>query len=766
MTSRIFSNALAALALLLAALGPASAQGIDPDELLPVEEAFALTARLAAPDRIELRWEIAEGYYLYRHRLSVRDAQGFTPGELTLPAGKQYTDEFFGDVETYRGELIASLPITVAPGATEAVFQIGSQGCADIGVCYPPQRETVRLALSPIASAVAADPAPARKPDAAQALLQALGAAPGQGLPAQGTAPDGSSVALPLPPEQAFGFEAIADSPGALLLRFTPAPGYYLYRDRSSFAIEGSNLRLGAPAWPQATSHFDDHFGDAAVYFDAVEVPLTVARLAAGPAQTARLTATFQGCQTDGICYPPMTRAIDVALPAATAADIGPAVAAPQSGAELAEDSRLAAALGGPDTAWTLLMFFGFGLLLAFTPCVFPMVPILSGIIAGAGDITTRRAFTLSLVYVLAMALVFTLAGVVAGLLGANLAAAFQQPWILTAFALLFVALAFSMFGFYELQLPTSWQTKLAELSNKQSGGSLVGVAIMGVLSALIVGPCVAPPLAAAVLFISQSRDPILGGLALFSLALGMGAPLLLFGTAVGRWLPRAGAWMDAVKAVFGVTFLGLAIWMLDRFLDPVWIMAMVGALLVGCAVYLGALERIEPGASGWKRLWKALGLILLLAGAAQLIGAMAGGRDLFQPLKGVFGGGAAVEAKLNFARIKSIDDLEAAIAAANAAGKPVMFDFYADWCVACKEMEKYTFTKPEVHAALADFVLIKADVTANDDIDQALMKQFGIIGPPATLWFGLDGVEQRGLRLIGFENATKFVDRVSKVRR
>jgi thiol:disulfide interchange protein DsbD len=276
----------------------------------------------------------------------------------------------------------------------------------------------------------------------------------------------------------------------------------------------------------------------------------------------------------------------------------------------------------------------------------------------------------------------------------------------------------------------------------------------------------VAPPLAAAVLYISQSRDPILGGLALFSLALGMGAPLLLFGTAAGRWLPRAGAWMDAVKAVFGVTFLGLAIWMLDRFLDPVWIMVMVGALLVGCAVYLRALEPIEPGASGWKRLWKALGLVLLLAGAAQLIGAMAGGRDLFQPLKGVFGGGAVVEAKLDFVKIKSIDDLEAAIAAANAAGKPVMFDFYADWCVSCKEMEKYTFTKPEVHAALADFVLLKADVTANDDIDQALMKHFGIIGPPATLWFGLDGVEQRGLRLIGFENAPKFVDRVGKVRR
>lgn len=766
MISRFNPGALAALLFFaVPALAPVSAQGIDPDDLLPVEQAFALTATATAPDAIELRWRIAEGYYLYRHRFAVRDARGVVAGELKLPPGKAYHDEFFGDVETYRGQLLASLPITPEPGATEAVFEVRSQGCADIGVCYPPQKQTVRVALAGVAAT-----APPAINDPARTLLQALGGKPALD-PVQGIGPDGSAVDLPLPPEEAFGFEAIADSASSLLLRFTPAPGYYLYRDRSGFRIDGQSLALGVPAWPAATSHFDEHFGAVQVYFDEVEVPLPMVRQAAGPAQTARLTAIFQGCQEDGICYPPMTRVIEVLLPAATAADLGtaaaaPTLAAPADDADLAEDSRLAAALAGPDRVWTLLMFFGFGVLLAFTPCVFPMIPILSGIIAGAGNVTGRRAFTLSLVYVLAMALVFTLAGVVAGLLGANLAAAFQQPWILTAFALLFVALAFSMFGFYELQLPSSWQTRLAELSNKQSGGSLIGVVIMGVLSALIVGPCVAPPLAAAVLYISQSRDPVLGGLALFALAMGMGAPLLAFGTAAGKLLPRAGAWMDAVKAVFGVTFLGLAIWMLDRFLDPVWIMSLTGLLLVSCAVYLGALERIEPGASGWRRLWKALGLALLLAGSAQLIGAMAGGRDLFQPLKGVFGGGAAAEAKLNFAKIKSVDDLDAAIAAASAAGRPVLFDFYADWCVSCKEMEKYTFTKPEVQAALAGFVLLKADVTANDDIDQALMRRYGIIGPPATLFFGLDGAEQRGLRLIGFENAGKFVERVGKVRR
>jgi thiol:disulfide interchange protein DsbD len=320
------------------------------------------------------------------------------------------------------------------------------------------------------------------------------------------------------------------------------------------------------------------------------------------------------------------------------------------------------------------------------------------------------------------------------------------------------------MFGFYELQLPARLQSRLAAWSNRQDGGSLFGVAIMGVLSALIVGPCVAPPLAAAVLYIAQHRDPLLGGLALFALALGMGAPLLAFGTAAGRWMPRAGAWMDAVKAVFGVLFLGLAIWMLERFLDPFWILLMTGAVLIGSGVYLGALDRLSEASSGWRRLWKSLGLVLLLLGVMQLVGALGGGRDVLQPLRGVFGNGSrAGAAALAFQPIKSSADLDAAIAAAN--GRPVLFDFYADWCVACKEMEKYTFAAPEVQATLKDFVLLKADVTANDAVDQALMRRFSIIGPPATLFFGPDGREQRELRLIGFESADDFVIRLQRGR-
>jgi thiol:disulfide interchange protein DsbD len=406
-------------------------------------------------------------------------------------------------------------------------------------------------------------------------------------------------------------------------------------------------------------------------------------------------------------------------------------------------------------------------LLLAFTPCVFPMIPILSGIIAGSGEnVTTRRAFVLSVVYVLATCVVFTIAGVVAGLAGANLQAAFQKPWILWSFAILFVLLSLSMFGFYELQLPSAMQTKIADISNRQKGGSLIGVAIMGLLSALIVGPCVAPPLAAAVLYISQTRDPVFGGLALFVLSLGMGAPLVVFGTAAGKFLPRAGAWMDAVKAVFGVLFLGLAIWMLSRILDGLWIMLMSGVLLVASAVYLGALERLPEGASGWRRLWKALGIVLLIAGAAELLGAAAGGRDVTQPLAGIIAGGGKESGanELPFRTIKSVADLDREIASAKEAGKPAMLDFYADWCVSCKEMEKFTFSQPAVQQALSGFVLLKADVTANDDLDQALLKRFSLFGPPATIFFS-SGEEKRALRLIGFEKSEAFVTRAGKVR-
>jgi thiol:disulfide interchange protein DsbD len=364
------------------------------------------------------------------------------------------------------------------------------------------------------------------------------------------------------------------------------------------------------------------------------------------------------------------------------------------------------------------------------------------------------------------MALTYTVAGVLAGLFGANLQAAFQNPWILWAFALIFVALALSMFGFYELQLPSGLQSRIAELSNRQEGGTLIGVAVMGLLSALIVGPCVAPPLAGALIFIGQTGDALLGGAALFALSLGMGVPLIAIGTSAGKLLPRAGAWMDAVKAVFGVALLGVALVLLERILPATIAMLLWGTLSICSAVYMGALTQLPAGASGWTRLWKGLGVALLIYGALMLTGAAAGGKDTLQPLRGLVGGGSgsgSAAAHADFKRIKSVADLDRELAAAG--GRPVMLDFYADWCASCKEMERYTFSDPAVQAEMGRFVLLQADVTANDATDQALLQgRFGLPGPPAMLFFDPSGAELKGRRLVGFKPAAEFAEHLRRI--
>ena len=434
----------------------------------------------------------------------------------------------------------------------------------------------------------------------------------------------------------------------------------------------------------------------------------------------------------------------------------------------MAEQDRIAGLIGSSALWLVLLTFFGFGLLLTFTPCVLPMIPILSSIIVGQGDkVTTGRAFVLSLIYVLAMASTYAVAGVLVGLSGENVQAWFQNPWVLGAFAALFVALSLSMFGFYELQMPAFVQEKLATISNRQRGGTYTGVAVMGLLSALIVGPCVTAPLVGALIYIAQTGDAVMGGAALLSLGLGMGVPLLLVGTSAGKLLPRAGAWMDSVKAVFGVMILGLAIWMLERVLPLAITMALWAVLLIASAIYMGALEPLREGVSGWRRLWKALGLVMLLYGSLMLIGAAGGGTSLLYPLKGMIGvpgGGATATApahEIEFRQVKGIEGLERVLAEASAQQRPVMLDFYADWCISCKEMEAFTFSDERVQAALAPAILVQTDVTDNDELDKALLKRFGLFGPPAILFFGDDGVERRNFRVVGFMKAEPFAEKV-----
>ncbi len=391
------------------------------------------------------------------------------------------------------------------------------------------------------------------------------------------------------------------------------------------------------------------------------------------------------------------------------------------------------------------------------------MIPILSGIIAGqGGNMTPRKGFMLSLVYVLAMAVTYTIAGMVVGLFSVNLSTTLQQPVWLIAFAAIFVALALSMFGFYELQLPASLQSKLTELSNRQKGGNYVGVAIMGLLSALIVGPCLAPPLAGALIFISQTGDALLGGGALFAMGIGMGTPLLLIGASAGKVLPRAGAWMDAVKGVFGVLMLGVALTMLERlvptYLPEMTIMIAWGLLLIASGVYMGALEPLGVDTSGWFKLWKALGVAALIYGLAFLVGAAAGSKDTLQPLRGMFAGGVAGQAEHPlFKRIKTVADLDRELAIAKAAGKPVMLDFYADWCVYCKDMERKTFPDPTVAALMSEMVLLQADVTVQNDADKALQARARIPAPPAMLFWDENGNELNNYRLLGFKGPKEF---------
>lgn len=826
--SRLLNPSLTGLLLLLISLAgsPAWAE----EEFLTPEQAFPLVAEAAGPDQVVLNWSVAAGYYLYRNKFRFRSlTTGIRPGEADIPPGESRHDEFFGEVKILRGAIEVWLPIERSPDSGERLdLEVSSQGCADAGFCYPPHRQTLAIALTPQAvvpdasaakrTFVAGDPTaagntsaagetsalPANSPTALPTTSPASSPAassPSAASPSSSKAGIAQSLGLGqgaggddqrlLPAEEAFRLAIEPLAPDRLRLRWTIAPGTFLYRDKLALKLEDpAGATLGEVNWPEAelvanAVRPDGSLGDVHLYREDLEVEVPIAGLPAAAvtqAQAIALTASFQGCADIGVCYPPQRTRIELSIPAtqSDAVQVGapqaspsvivsPAPApAPASAVSLepprSEQDRIAATLASGSLWATLGLFFGFGLLLALTPCVFPMIPILSGIIAGHGPgISTRKAFWMSLTYVLAMSLTYALAGLLAGLGGANLQAAFQDPWILSFFALVFVALALSMFGFYDLQLPSGLQTRIAAFSQRQQGGHLIGVAIMGALSALIVGPCVAPPLAGALIFISQTGDALLGFAALFALGLGMGAPLLAIGTSAGKLLPRAGVWMEAVKAVFGVALLGVAILLLERILPPAVSLLLWGGLLICSAIYLGAITHLPPDASGWRKLWQGLGLVMLVYGALMLVGAAAGGKDTLQPLRGLnlglgTGGPAGAPQGVQFKAIKGPAGLERELAAARTVNHPVLLDFYADWCVSCKEMERYTFSDPAVAAEMARFVLLKADVTANDEEDQALMQgRFGIPGPPAMLFFDGQGQERRDRRIVGFMPSAEF---------
>jgi thiol:disulfide interchange protein DsbD len=641
----------------LVLLAPAHAD----DDFLPPEQAFRLSARMLDPHTAEVSYAIADGYYMYRERFKFA-ASGVKLGEPQVPPGKvKFDDTFNKEVETYHHAVAIRIPVQ---GDGPFTLNVTGQGCADKGLCYPPQDASVRLVAGAGGGAGQSGPqmsSPPGQPGAGPfGASPAAGSAPAFTLPGQSTQSVATEPAVGKPPGAgAATGSAIAPAPDA--------------------AAPASNVSSAAPAGPTVPG-------------------------ASAPSELSGIAALLQG-------------------------------------------GRLLAII----PAFILL-----GLGLAFTPCVLPMVPILSSIIVGDGAQAGRaRGFVLSLSYSLGMAIVYTLLGVAAGLLGEGLAAALQNPWVLGAFALLIAAMSLSMFGVFQLQVPAALQTRLADASGRQASGKLAGVFAMGAISALIVGPCVAAPLAGALVYISQTRDVLIGGAALFAMAVGMSVPLLLVGLSAGSLLPRAGMWMESVKRFFGVLMLAMALWMVAPVLSGLLQMLLWAALLLGYGFYL-------LRTTGKPRHWAAmaLGAACAVLGATQLVGLASGARDPLAPLAR-FTGGAPVQ-QLAFTRIKTVEQLDAALAATN--GRTAMLDFYADWCVSCKEMEKLTFVDPQVRARLADTVLLQVDVTANDGADRAMLKRFGLFGPPGIILFDRAGREIADGRVIGYQDSGKFLASLSKL--
>jgi len=710
------------------------AAGAGEVRFLKAEEAYRLEAT-ADSSAVAVTYHVQDGYYLYRNRFGFgTETSGITLQGAEFPKGLTHSDEYFGEQEIFRGTFTVHVPYRRTDAAVTILeLLVRLQGCADAGLCYPPQARRVTVALP--ASESTAPPSGSKA--SSSGLLNRL------------VKPSATSPSEFLPADAAFQ-PSVQTQDGSLVIRVAIAEGYYLYRDRFHLSVE-SPSNLDQPIWPTGEVHHDDYFGDQTVFRGELNftVPYT------GP-RPQHLKLTYQGCADAGLCYTPQTKQLNVQEGPSNQTLSSPTVAMPSAGAEQDKLAQLVR-----NGRWWVVFgaFWFFGLLLAFTPCVLPMVPILAGIIAGDGPQTSPgRSFALSLAYVGGMAITYTSVGVAFAAAGAQAQAIFQQPWILILFAALFVALALAMFGFYELALPSALQTRFANVSGRIQGGRYVSTAILGALSSLIVTACVAPPLVATFIVIGQAGAIGRGALALGSLSLGMGTPLLLVGASAGRLLPKSGPWMETIKALFGVVFLGVAVWMLDRLVSPQ--ITMVGwALVAGAAAVVFHRVGRKAGVRSWPR-W----IARLLAGAYAailLLSALSGGTDPLRPIRGTRFGRPVAHA-LAFRRIKTVADLDTVLAQARAEGKPTLLDFSADWCVSCKEMDAKTFNVPRVQTALSHFLVIRADVTANDPEDQALLRRFGIFGPPTTAFFNADGTERREFRLVGFVEADQFLQHLT----
>ncbi len=747
------------------------------DEPLAPDKAFQFSAQAKDANTVIGTWTIADGYYLYQNKFQfVSDTDGITLGQPDIPAGKKKTDEFFGEVETHRHQVQIQIPVERgSDGANTLSLTAKSQGCADMGICYPPYQTTVKVSL----------PAPSSAAPAAKAAGDAVNEVKQLGNDL-GLAQNDSEF---LPPDQAFALSSESKD-GNLVAHWKIADGYYLYKDKIQFRLKDASqgVSLGTPKLPDGQIKDDEFFGRLTVFHD--DFSATVPVESGNAAQPVAVDVTYQGCSEKGLCYPPQTHTIrytpgagggtasgSTGEPGAAAA--GSArnqAAATPTRSEPAASKAKPPALDAKTVILTLLGAFGVGFLLTFTPCVLPMIPILSSIIVGqAGEQTSAvRGGVLSIVYVLGTAVTWTAAGILAGQAGDQLQAYFQNPWAIGTFAAILVLLALSMFGFYEIQMPSSIQSKLQERSQKVQGGTVVGVFIMGVLSAAIVGACVSPLLISVLGLAVSLGDPVLGGATMFFMALGTGVVLIAIGFGAGFLMPRAGAWMDTVKHVFGVLLLGVAVYLLG-ILPQVPVLYLWAVLLIVTGVFMGATQSVSESANGWLVLWKGVGTVLVIWGVLALLGAFAGNRDILRPIqfesqavamRSATGAEttAAAHGEL-FRRVETVAQLDQALAQAKAAGKPVMVDFYADWCTECQRMEKGTFTNPNVRQYMEQhFTALQVDVTDNDETDRAVKQRLNVFGPPALLFFDAAGQPMKSMNFYGYKPADEFLGHLQRV--
>ena len=788
---------------------------------LPVEEAFASELSNVNADEVQISFDIAEGYYLYQKKMSfASDDPSVVLGEPVFAEPLIHEDEYFGKSNVYRDTTTISVPLTNASGKNEFIMSVGFQGCADMGLCYPPTQTQFKVSLPDDGSASTA--LIASEPTTSSSTTADI-AAPGK-LDLNDLLKDKSDFGATdsrslLSPTEAFIPSVVSASNGQISVRWFIEPGYYLYRDKIDFAlVDSGEASVAEFEIDRGVMQTDAYFGDVEILREIAGARINLKN--SESLSSATLQIKSQGCADIGVCFPPETTTLPVAFTSSSDTGVAAQVTDNTSKPELTttaeptlsqsaqstaqtsvsamaqadiaestlaiesvptnsgvqtsanasvvlpvtEQDKLTRLLEAGNLGFIALAFYGAGLLLAFTACMYPMIPILSSLIVGQGNkISTTKAFSLSLVYVMSMASVFAVLGVLVGLSGYNIQPLFQNPWVLTAFAGLFVLLALSMFGLFQLQMPSAIQSKVSEISNKQKGGSYTGVALMGTLSALIVGPCVTPPLVAALAYIAKTGDATLGGVALFAIGIGMGTPLLFIGTSLGRFMPKAGGWMETTQRIFGVVLLAVAIYLLSRFLPGNVIMFMAAMLAIFTGVYFGATDRLDSTSRGTQRLGKSVGLVALVYGVVLMVGALAGNTSMLSPLKGVIAQQVAgidnsrSDGHISFKRIKSLGDLDDELAAAREQNRPVMLDFYADWCVSCKEMEAFTFPDSRVKEQLTDAVLIQADVTKNDDDDKALLKEFELFGPPAIILYNRAGAELSAGRVVGYMPADKF---------